>query len=183
MPKGLLGKVQNIDGDGNAHISFEGIEAAQGLLKDNLGNLSVLSQADVLQERAKREEVVALLAAPTQAAGALGVADDEGNMVLLHACLHGVCTVAEQLLDAGTKPGLVNKDNKTALLLACAHGHEKAAALLVDPTKAADALDAVGDDGFSALMWAEERGLRQRSAPMVYLRVRCMSTSNENARR
>jgi hypothetical protein len=30
----------------------------------------------------------------------------------------------------------------------------------VDPTKAADALDAVGDDGFSALLWAEERGLR-----------------------
>ena len=55
MPKGLLGKVQNIDGDGNAHISFEGIEAAQGLLKDNLGNLSVLSQADVMQEGATRE--------------------------------------------------------------------------------------------------------------------------------
>ena len=53
----------------------------------------------------------------------------------------------------------------TALLLACADGHEAAAALLVDPTKAADALDAVGDDGFSALLWvdSEERGLRSVS--------------------
>ena len=49
---------------------------------------------------------------------------------------------------------------RTALLLACAHGHEAAAALLVDPTMATDALDAVGDDGFSALLWAEEHGLR-----------------------
>ena len=63
------------------------------------------------------------------------------------------------------KPDLFNKDNKTAVLLACAHGHEAAAALLVDPTKAADALDAVGDDVFSALMWvdSEERGLRSVS--------------------
>ena len=82
------------------------------------GVLSVLSQADVLQERAKREEVVALLAAPTQAAGALDVADDEGNTALQHACLHGLCGVAEQLLAAGARPDLVNKDNKTAVDLA-----------------------------------------------------------------
>ena len=47
----------------------------------------------------------------------------------------------------------------TALLLACAHGHEAAAALLAEPSQAAGVLDAVGDDGFSALLWAEERGL------------------------
>ena len=35
----------------------------------------------------------------------------------------------------------------------------------MDPTKAADALDAVGDDVFSALLWvdSEERGLRSVS--------------------
>jgi len=33
------------------------------------------------------------------------------------------------------------------------------AAMLVAPTKAAGALDAVGRDGFSALLWAEERGM------------------------
>ena len=48
---------------------------------------------------------------------------------------------------------------RTALVVACAHGQRAAAALLVEPTKAADALDAVGRDGFSALMWAEDRGL------------------------
>ena len=37
-------------------------------------------------------------------------------------------------------------------------GHEPAAAQLVAPTHAAGALDVVGGDGFSALLWAEERG-------------------------
>ena len=87
-------------------------------LEGEFGNLAVLSQADVLQERAKREEVVALLAAPTQAADALDVPDDEGNTALLHACLHGLHGVMEQLLVAGAKPELVNKDNKTAVDLA-----------------------------------------------------------------
>ena len=146
VPKGLLGKVKEIDKNGGAYTDFEGIEVAQGLRKDNLGNLAVLSQADVLQERATREEAVALLTAPTQAAGALDAADDEGNTALQHACLHGVCGVAEQLLAAGARPELVNKDNKTALLLACAHGHEETARMLVAPTKAAGALDVVGNE-------------------------------------
>ena len=117
-------------------------------------------QEDFAKQKAQREEVLALLAAPTQAAGALDVADDEGNTALQHACLHGLCGVAEQLLAAGARPDLVNKDNKTALVLACAHGLEAAAALLAEPSQAAGVLDAVGDDGFSALLWAEERGLR-----------------------
>ena len=48
-------------------------------------------------------------------AGALDAADDEGNTALQHACLHGVCSVAEQLLAAGASPDLVNKDNKTGV--------------------------------------------------------------------
>ena len=117
MPKDSLGKVVKIDDDGHANIDFEGI-GAHWVLKDRFGKLAVLSHADVLQERAKREEAVALLTAPTQAAGALDVADDEGNTALQHACLHGLCGVAEQLLAAGANPDLVNKDNKTAVDLA-----------------------------------------------------------------
>ena len=62
--------------------------------------------------------MVALLTAPMQAAGALDAADDEGNTALQHACLHGLCSVAEQLLAAGANPDLVNKDTKTAVDLA-----------------------------------------------------------------
>ena len=118
VPKGLLGKVKEIDDKyGHANIEFEGI-GGQWVLKGSFGNLAVLSQADVLQERATREEAVALLIAPMQAAGALDAADDEGNTALLHACLHGVCSVAEQLLAAGANPDLVNKSGETAFMLA-----------------------------------------------------------------
>ena len=86
--------------------------------------------------------------------------DARGRTALMAASEHGFAGIVTALLAAGAKPELVNKDNKTALMLACACGHEAAAALLVDPTMATDALDAVGDDGFSALLWAEERGLR-----------------------
>ena len=47
---------------------------------------------------------------------------------------------------------------RTALVVACAHGQKAAASLLIAPTHAAGALDVVGSDGFSALLWAEERG-------------------------
>ena len=90
----------------------------------------------------------------------LAARDPLGRTALMAAIEHGFPGIVTALLAAGAKPDLVNKDNKTALLLACVFGHEAAAALLVDPTKAADALDTVGDDGFSALLWAEERGLR-----------------------
>ena len=70
VPKGLLGKVKEIDDKyGHANIEFEGI-GGQWVLKGSFGNLTVLPQADVLQERAKREEAVALLIAQTQAARA-----------------------------------------------------------------------------------------------------------------
>ena len=47
---------------------------------------------------------------------------------------------------------------RTALVVAFAHGHEKAARQLVAPTHAVGALNVVAGDGFSALLWAEERG-------------------------
>ena len=82
--------------------------------------------------------------------------DDAQMTCLMLAHAH----VVHQLLAAGAKAELTDKHGMTALLLACALAHEAAAALLVEPTHAAGALDVVGDDGFSALLWAEERGLR-----------------------
>jgi len=52
-------------------------------------------------------------ACPTRAAGALDAADDEGNTALLHACLHGLCSVAEQLAAAGATLGLPDKGGQS----------------------------------------------------------------------
>ena len=51
-PKGSLGKVAEIDEDGDASIGFGGLDARQWVLKSNFGNISVLSQQNVLKERA-----------------------------------------------------------------------------------------------------------------------------------
>ena len=64
----------------------------------------MLSQEDVREERADREELVAMLIAPTKAAGALDVQNDEGTTALMHACKHGLRGVVEQLLAAGEPP-------------------------------------------------------------------------------
>ena len=132
--KGSLGSVVKIDdAHGNAFLDFVDI-GKQWVSKDDFGNISVLSQDHVMEDKtgkmslvpqeevlkwtARRKEVVALLIPATQATGALDVANDEGNTALQHACLHGVCSVAEQLLAAGANPDLVNKDTKTAVDLA-----------------------------------------------------------------
>ena len=47
----------------------------------------------------------------------------------------------------------------TALLLACAAGHHEAAAMLVPPTLAADALNVQNAKGYTALMWAADKGV------------------------
>ena len=44
VPKGLLGKVAEIDENGDAWIAFEGLDEEQGVLRENFGNNSVLSQ-------------------------------------------------------------------------------------------------------------------------------------------
>jgi hypothetical protein len=77
----------------------------------------------------------------------------------MHACVAGVCGVVELLVAAGANLAARDGCGRTALVVACAHGHEKAAAQLVVPTHATGALNVVGGDGFSALLWAEERGL------------------------
>ena len=78
-------------------------------------------------EELRAEEFRGALAelAAAQAAGALDVADGEGNTALQHACKHGVCGVAEQLLAAGAKPD-------TALHAALEHGQAEVALLLVE---------------------------------------------------
>jgi len=101
VPKGSLGVVAEIDQHGNAWIDFEGLDAKQCVLQSNFGSISVLSQEDVLKERAQREEVVAMLIAPTQAAGALNEANNEGATPLMHASMRGLCGVVELLLAAG----------------------------------------------------------------------------------
>ena len=88
--KGSLGVVAEIDEDGDASIAFEGLDAQQWVLKSNFGSISVLSQEDVLKERAQREELVAMLIAPTQAAGALNEANNEGATPLMHASIRGL---------------------------------------------------------------------------------------------
>ena len=134
VPKGSLGKVASFDQKGNAWIDFEGLDAAQWVIKSNFGNISVLSQEDVLKERARREELVAMLIAPTQAAGALDVQNDEGATALMHASMRGLCGVVELLVAAGAMPEITDKCGMTALLLTCANAHEEAAARLVAAT-------------------------------------------------
>lgn len=46
VPKGLLGKVAEIDENGDAWIAFEGLDEEQGVLRENFGNISVLSQEE-----------------------------------------------------------------------------------------------------------------------------------------
>ena len=75
------------------------------------------------------------------------------------AATKGLASVTEKLLDAGAKADVIDANKMTALALAIAYRHEEASKILVAPTKATDALDVVGDDGFSALLRAEERGL------------------------
>ena len=97
----MLLQVAEIDEDCDACIDFEGLDAKQWVLKSKFGNISVLSQEDVLKERAQREELVAMLIAPTQAAGALNKANNEGATPLMHASVRGLCGVVELLLAAG----------------------------------------------------------------------------------
>jgi len=86
---------------------------------------------------------------------------------LMAASQNGHSGIVEKLLAAGSKTNLTDKEGMTALMLACVNGHEDSAKVLVQPTKAAGALDVrstarTGSNshgGFSALMWAEEMGL------------------------
>jgi len=107
-------QVAEIDEDCDACIDFEGLDAKQWVLKSKFGNISVLSQEDVLKERAQLEEVVAMLIAPTQAAGALNEANNEGATPLMHASMRGLCGVVELLLAAGADVATKDKNEKGA---------------------------------------------------------------------
>jgi len=178
-PKGSLGVVAEIDQDGDASIGFEGLDK-EWVLKSNFGNISVLSQEDVLKERAQREEVlvlsslslslVAMLIAPTQAAGALNEANNEGATPLMHASLRGLCGVVELLLAAGADVATKDEDGFTALMLACKEKKEEAAALLMEATMNAGALDVQHTKyKLSALHYASSSGLESIVAKLLSL--------------
>jgi hypothetical protein len=57
VPEGSLGKIASFNKNGDAWIDFEGLNAQLRVFKRNFGNISVLSQEDVLKERAQREEL------------------------------------------------------------------------------------------------------------------------------
>jgi hypothetical protein len=75
---------------------------------------------------------------------------------LLLAAVVGMAELVAEHIAQGADFAARDGWGRTALVLALAHGHEAAAALLVEPTRAAGALDVLGCDGFSALLWAEE---------------------------
>ena len=143
VPKGALGKVASFDQNGNAFIDFEDLhnlhhlhrlDAQQCVLKSNFGNMSVLSQEDVLKERAQREEVVAMLiaTAPTQAAGALNEANNEGVTPLMHASMRGLCGVVELLLAAGADVATKDKEGNSCLHIAAAQGSNNILRILLN---------------------------------------------------
>ena len=77
------------------------------------------------------------------------------------------------VLQAGANAAHADENGCTALWLACANKHEKAAAELMEATKLAGALD-LQDDGWqdytrSALHWASEGGLAGTVAQLVSL--------------
>jgi len=78
---------------------------------------------------------------------------------LHNASYSGHAVVVQTLLEHGADVAARDSCGRTALLLACAHGHDAVVALLGAPTRAAGALDAIASSGFSALLWAEERGM------------------------
>jgi hypothetical protein len=100
VPKGLLGKVAEIDKKGLGFNAFEGFDAKQWVSKSNFSNISVVLQEDELIKQAQLSELVAMLIAPTQAAEALDVPTliDERATALMHSCVSGVCCVVELLV-------------------------------------------------------------------------------------
>jgi len=53
----------------------------------------------------------------TQAAGTLDMSNSQGQTVLMYAAMHGLGSVVEMLLDAGTKAEVKDEGGMTALAL------------------------------------------------------------------
>ena len=110
--------------------------------KDEIGR-TALDWAERCDDEVRKEEVKAVLARHS----------------LLAAARFGKEELVAEHIASGADLAARDGCRRTSLLLACANAHEKAGRRLVAGTKAAGALHAVGSDGFSALMWAEECGL------------------------
>jgi ankyrin repeat protein len=80
------------------------------------------------------------------------------HSLLAAAALSNVQAVSEHIAK-GADLGARNLRGRTALLLACLSEAQEVAALLIEPTRAAGALDAVDNDGMSSLIVARKNGL------------------------
>ena len=115
----------------------------------------------------EHEAAAGVLIAPTAQAGALDVQSTTGTTALMHASSAGLSDTVDKMLQHGAKPEMIHRCGMTALILACARGHDVVARMLVAPTCASGALNvrssaftgSVGHGGYSALTWAEEQGL------------------------
>ena len=84
------------------------------------------------------------------------VTDDNKNALLLACASVGLVHRLRVILEAGANAAYTDEDGCTALMLACSNKHEAAAAVLVEATKLAGALDLTGRDGNTALELATD---------------------------
>jgi hypothetical protein len=89
----------------------------------------------------------------------------------MFAARNGLGSVVSQLVEAGAKPELTDKQGMTALALACEAEQEGIAKMLIAVTKAAGALDAQAHEGYfkghSAVMIAAARRMRSLVQELV----------------
>ena len=95
-----LGALQTLEFKNmNYHHSFQAY-----LHETDFHKISVLSLEEFRKQRTHQEEMVKMLVSPTQAAGALDIPNNEGCTVLMYAAMHGLSSVAKQLIAAGARP-------------------------------------------------------------------------------
>jgi ankyrin repeat protein len=120
----------------------------------------------------KKEAAASELMEATKNAGALDVQDNNNKWSAMHwASINGLENAVSKLLSLGADAALKDKYGRTALMVACAEKNEEAAALLMEATKNAGALDVQGDyhPYRSALHIASIKGLESAVAKLVSL--------------
>jgi ankyrin repeat protein len=98
------------------------------------------------------------------------ITDDNKNTLLLECARCGLASRLSAVLQAGASAAHKDSRGNTALMVACANGHEAAAAEVMEATKLAGALDV--QDRWrrrSALHMASERGLAGTVAKLLSL--------------
>jgi ankyrin repeat protein len=135
-------------------------------------------QTVLLMSAHKKEAAAALLVEATKKAGALDLQSGEGEYgftggrsALHWASSSGMDTIVSKLLSLGADVALKDKKGMTSLMVACASAKEEAAALLLEATKKAGALDLQDTiDKRSALHYASRsRGVESIVAKLLSL--------------